>query len=267
MRDMDWHFWRWFRRKASHSSTEGMPASVIRAEKRSARFSLAETCFGVLVVAGVLYEDWDNFPMIAHPNSPQGRMAIGGIIVAFGIVAEVWCSSRSSKAEHEVRDWYALRVAELDLARTEIEERMEPRRLSIEQQIEIGDTLRHFAGHPAIGVSSYGWDVESFGLSKQIVAALGSAGLAFTDRSGNNANTGVQEMGVKIIWWISEELGAAIADALTSIGQLKQVTLVHGSSIIIGPQGTQVPNPTPSIYIYVLPKPVPTIQNVELLRQ
>lgn len=121
---MDWRFWRWFRRNASHANTEEMPAAVIRAEKRSSRFSIAETCFGILVVAGVLYEDWDNLPMIVHPNSPAGRMAIGGIVVAFGIVAEVWSSSRSSKAEHEVRDWYAMRVAELNLQRAKIEEKL-----------------------------------------------------------------------------------------------------------------------------------------------
>ncbi len=154
---MDWRFWRWVRRKASHANAEGMPASVIRADKRSARFSIAETCFGILVVAGVLYEDWDNLPMVVHPNSAAGRMAIGGIIVAFGIVAEIWSSSRSSKAEHEVRDLYATRVAELNLkaeqerlARVKIEERIlelsSPRRLSNDQLLALATTLVPLAG-------------------------------------------------------------------------------------------------------------------------
>jgi hypothetical protein len=157
---MDWRFWRWFRRQASHSNAEGMPASVIRADKRSARFSIAETCFGILVVAGVLYEDWDNLPMVVHPNSPAGRMAIGGIIVAFGIVAEVWASSRSSKAEHEVRDWYASRVAELNLlaeqehaARVNVElelskvkEKQADRTITGAQQEQIVLELLPFAG-------------------------------------------------------------------------------------------------------------------------
>lgn len=87
---MDWRLWSRFRRTASHANAEEIPASVVRAEKRAYRFSITEICFGILVVAGVLYEDWDNLPMVVHPDSSAGRMGLGGIIVAFGIVAEIW---------------------------------------------------------------------------------------------------------------------------------------------------------------------------------
>jgi hypothetical protein len=179
---MDWRFWRGFRRTASHANAEEMPASVIGADKRASRFSIAETCFGIVVVAGVLYEDWDNLPMVVYPNSPQGRMALGGIIVAFGIVAEIWCSSRSSKAEHEVRDWYALRVAELNLkakqehlARVKIEERLTPRRITDSQSENIVAALRAFP-QMMLDILVYQSGFEIFGIAIQIDEIATKAG-------------------------------------------------------------------------------------------
>lgn len=43
------------------------------------------------------------------------RAAIGGSVVAIGIALELWFSSRSAKAERKIRDWYAIRVRELNL--------------------------------------------------------------------------------------------------------------------------------------------------------
>ena len=108
---MTWRFWRWFRRTASHpnQNESGYPPPwIAKSDRRSARFSRGETFFAYVVVFGVILEDLDKFPeMIAHPLSPEGITAVGGTLVALGIMLEVLCSSKSSHEEHRVRDWYA----------------------------------------------------------------------------------------------------------------------------------------------------------------
>jgi len=216
---MDWRFWRWLRRSASHAKADSMPASVMSADRRSSRFSFAETCFGVFVVAGVLYEDWDNLPMIIHPNSPQGRMAIGGVIAAFGIVAEVWCSQRSSKAENEVRDWYAKRVAELNLkaeqekrARVQIEKSIAMRDFTTEQYESFAADLSSFADNlsPRVYLSNAATGGES----------LLNAALAVDLVAGRPMVLPVIQ-GMYIVATPdkpSQDLGEAISKALTKCG-------------------------------------------------
>jgi len=218
---MDWRFWRRFRRTESHANAERMPVWVIRAEKRSSRFSIAETCFGIIVVAGVLYEDWDNLPMIVQPNSPAGRMAIGGIIVAFGIVAEIWSSSRASKAEHEVRDWYAFRVAELNLARVKLEELLERRtvtRLLSESECEtLKDNISIFKEQPfEMSVLSDHRDYfsEQFRFRDQLMELITSAGW---HPFGGMLYTGAVGQGVIILFPPEGESAAlALHECLTS---------------------------------------------------
>jgi hypothetical protein len=79
-----------------------------------------------------------------------------------------------------VRNWYTVRVAELNLqaeqerlARVEIEERIQPRRLSIEQQKAIAGALRRFKGsiRPIVVGTS---DAESLGWPNRLLRSCGS---------------------------------------------------------------------------------------------
>jgi hypothetical protein len=92
------------------------PPSVAVLDRKVSRYSLLETIAACSVVAGIVVEDWDAFGMFyTRPDWAIGRVAAGGAVVAIGIVLELWFGSRSSKAERKIRDWYALRVAELNV--------------------------------------------------------------------------------------------------------------------------------------------------------
>jgi hypothetical protein len=100
---------------AANSAISGVspPAALDRKAARNSRFELIAA---LSVVVGIVAEDWDEFfKFYDHPNWSDGRVAIGGALVALGIIAEIWFSSRSASAEREIRDWYALRVSELNL--------------------------------------------------------------------------------------------------------------------------------------------------------
>jgi hypothetical protein len=238
---------------------------VASLDRKAARFSLAATIAAWSVVGGIVLEDWDNFvKLFTQPSWVTARSAIGGFIVAIGIALEIWFSSRSSSAERKIRDWYALRVAELDLARAEIEERIEPRRLSLQQQRAMADVLRPFKGNTrpvVIGTS----DVESRRLAKQIVAVLRFAGLKVLDPSRNLANIASEDFGIRILRYHSddEDLATALADALTSIGGLTQVSLVRVPDRVI--TNELEPEWASSIRVIVEPKPIPVIQDTPFI--
>jgi hypothetical protein len=154
---MSLHFW-WRSPRRSDSSTPSKTAAssaiagvstppfVARLDRKASRYSLLETIAACSVVAGIVCEDWDDFSkFIFQPDWAVGRVAIGGAVVALGIVLEIWFSSRSSSAERKIRDWYALRVAELNL-QTEKERtarlRLERRSGPLRPTAEFGEMLR-----------------------------------------------------------------------------------------------------------------------------
>lgn len=155
-------------------------------------YSRWEVIAGGGVVLSVLFEVWDDladlFTLPNHPWwSPVGRRAIGGVFVAVFIVLEMFFGRRASTADQEIIHTHAVRIAELNAEaekerrlRAEIEERIQPRRLTLEQQKDIADALRRFAGNirPIIMGTTH---VESFGLAAQIFAALRFAGLTVQD--------------------------------------------------------------------------------------
>jgi len=131
------------------------------------------------VVAGIVAEDWDEFLKFAHnPNWTDGRIAVGGVAVVVGIILEIWFSSRASSAEREIRDWYALRVAELNLkaeqerlARVKLEQKFADRTLSEEQALAIASKVREFAGQE-FSVTAYWDNPESRGFANELAALL-----------------------------------------------------------------------------------------------
>jgi len=206
--------------------------------------------------------------LYAHPAwDAVARRAIGGFFVAVFIALEVTFSRRSASAEHKIRDWYAVRVAELDLARAEIEERLQPRRLSIEQQRAMADALRRFKGNirPIIVGTT---DAESIRLAKQIIAVLRLAGLDVFDASGNLAHIASQESGIKIVRYHSEDedLFVALGDALTS-GGLRPVELVRAPEQTWTGKKDEKPPWFSSIRLLVQPKPIPIIQDIPVIQE
>jgi hypothetical protein len=133
-------------------------------DRRASTFSLLAKIAAWSVVFGIVLEDWHNFGIARRHHFPYlMREAVGGLIVAIAIALEIRFGSLEASAERNIRDWYAIRVAELDLARAEIEERMQPRRLSIEEQKAMADALRRFKGNTRpILVSLSAIDIESF---------------------------------------------------------------------------------------------------------
>jgi hypothetical protein len=192
-------FWRWFSRRpdsstasktADNSDIAGVspPPFVAALDRKASRYSLLETIAACSVIAGIVAETWDEFfKLFSQPNAMVARVAIGGFVVAVGIALEVWFASRASSSERKIRDWYALRVAELNLAaeqerraRVAIEAKLTPRRLSLDQQSSITTRLSSLAK-----VSDTIWQDVSVGplpltfeagmLAEDIVSALTKA--------------------------------------------------------------------------------------------
>jgi hypothetical protein len=154
-------------------------------------------------------EDWDAFGMFYNrPDWAIGRVAIGGAVVAAGIVLELWFGSRSSKAERKIRDWYSLRVAELnlkaeelELARATIEQelvRRGPRRLTFIQQRNIGEKIRQFNEKP-VNVFIVIGDTEIADFANDILTALTNPGMGrWKATIGSGQDTSITDSGIII---------------------------------------------------------------------
>lgn len=120
------------------------------------------------------------------------------------------------------------------------------------QQRAIGEYLRPFGKH-TVTVFSAAWDVEAYGLSKQIVAAFRFAGLDVVDMSSktNASGVGDMQMGVRIISWLTDDLAQAIAEALESIGKLKE-SLPSKEAAWISVQMESNLRPSSRSYMFVL---------------
>jgi hypothetical protein len=195
-------FWRWFPRRSDSSTAAKTPDSsaiadvspfVEEQDRKASKYSRLETIAAVSVIAGVLAENWDDFGMFyAHPNWAVGRVAIGGVVVAVGIALEILFSSRASSAERKIRDWYAIKVAEINLrvalaeqaaadanlARAKIEQRMRPRVLDETETIGLINLL---APYQKTRIEIIVFDVhigEPLLFSDQIASLFVSAGFA-----------------------------------------------------------------------------------------
>ena len=108
--------------------------------------------------------------------------------------------------------------------RVKLEALVAPRRLSPEQQQQIGDAVRKFAGQSVV-VESYGLDIEGAVLGAQIIAALAYGNLSVVDRA-NRIQSGGFHLGV--VRGPVGELTSSFRDALKNIGKLQ--TFVNSST-------------------------------------
>jgi hypothetical protein len=92
------------------------PDSISRLARSADRLSLAAEIAACIVVAGIVLEDWNKFAkLFYYPSWMALRDAAAPIMVAGGIAFEILLSRLSSSQERKIRDWYAMRVAELNL--------------------------------------------------------------------------------------------------------------------------------------------------------
>jgi hypothetical protein len=116
---------------------------VAELDRKAAKYSRLETIAAWIVIVGVVAEDWDGLAnLFTHPFAwGNARIAIGGVAVAVGIAFELLFSSRGSSAERKIRDWYSIRVAELNVALEH--ERTE--RLRLEERLKLPRSLNDSA--------------------------------------------------------------------------------------------------------------------------
>jgi hypothetical protein len=153
-----WKFWRRSRRRKNDpiQGSPEEPPEVTRSGRRAALFERVEVCAALLVVVSILAEDWDILPTaICDPTSKDGIKAIAGICVAVFIAVEILFSQLAKKHDGIVQRWYAKRVAELNLARAKIEEKLRstlgPRIIDPEQLDHMANLFRQmFSGTKVI---------------------------------------------------------------------------------------------------------------------
>jgi hypothetical protein len=171
---------------------------------------------------------------------------IGWILILLGVVGEGLFEAAVSNADGMLQDFNNTLLAgvieqagaanarasaneveaqQLKAENLRLEAIIAPRSLSLDQQRQITDRLRNFAGHPAVEVSSYGLDAEALSLAGQLISIIRSAtGTMPMDRRANFIVTGGFEFGVQIRGPNSErEFMSTVTTALTQIGKLKMV--------------------------------------------
>lgn len=104
------------------------------------------------------------------------------------------------------------------IERLKLEAQVSPRRLTVDQEKEMGDSLKAFAGK-TVGVATYSQDVEAILLAVQIESALGKANILVHDRIGTFGAIGLPlSLGVVVDANSSDkQLESALLDALSKV--------------------------------------------------
>jgi len=220
----------------------------------------------ILITIGVAGELAVQF--LASAKETQLRQANDAVFV--GLNAEA-AKARKDVETAEARIAEARRAAAEAQSSAEAErlERMRlqaivaPRSLSLDEQRQIAEVCRRFAGHRAI-VSSYGLDGEGAAIGGQLIAllrlALGNDNVL--DSRASSVVTGGFQFGIHLRGPDSErDFIRALSDSLSSLGRLhtfiNQPIPAIGSGMRGG--GQTFPAGTPFVDIMVGIKPVPLI--------
>ena len=130
------------------------------------------------------------------------------------------------------------------LERVRLEALVAPRRLSIEQQRNIGDACLGITGRKIV-VTSYGLDGEGFALGWQILSALHRPGLNVSGNLAGIVQSGVFDTGVLVRTPPEEEgFGKCICHALHALGGLEVILNGErhvGNAVMLGPATTVGP--------------------------
>ena len=107
------------------------------------------------------------------------------------------------------------------IERLKLEAQISPRRLTPDQETQIGDSLRAYAGK-TVGVATYSQDVEAIVLAVQIEQVLGKANILVHDRIGTFGAVGLPlSLGVVVDTSSSDKkLESTLLDAFITKGKL-----------------------------------------------
>jgi hypothetical protein len=156
------------------------------------------------------------------------------------------------------------RVANAEKRTAELLAEIQPRSLTVIQQRNVGNALRHFSGRKVL-VSSFRGDLEAYQVGKQIVASLKYAGLDILENLGNAG--GLPSTGVLIACSRSNrEIASVLSAALQSTGALGNVPIFESHGTIGGGaelgafKGSRDPLEIPQFEVLVASKPLPILK-------
>jgi hypothetical protein len=192
------------------------PPWVLTVERKAANFSLLAKIAAWSVVFGIVLEDWDTFGIAWNHHFPYLiRASVGGAIVAVGIALEIRFSSLEAKSERRIRDWYALRVAELNAETESLRKENNETALLLADRtlgdaMAFADAMKEFRGTKA--VICVADDRESKDLAwhlEQILRTGGSWEMAAERKIGNITTEGIRVSCSRAKWMLTLSCGSA----------------------------------------------------------
>lgn len=184
---------------------------------------------------------------------------LGTGLIAIGVAGEFGIHIKAGKIETDMRDTTRQLVAivekeagdanretaRLTFENLKLEAQIQPRSLSLEQQLAIGTTLLPFKGRKVVVSWS---DPESYNFAAQIISALkfgkldiGPSGLFST--SGRDPSYVInRSIGARLSWPPNQsDLGKALKEALEKIGHVRELSVM--------------PSGEPDVRVWVFVKP------------
>ena len=244
--------------------------------------------FTALVVVGLIVEYrhevvefWEEVRRPAAMFPWQKFWAItGGILVTVGVAGELIVGIKASRKEgdlrtinHQIEALLTDKASENEKEAANANERagkaeertaellreIQPRRLSLEQERHIADSLKSYAGK-TVSVATYHQDAEAMILAVQIEEALRKANILVWDRIGTFGAMGMPlYIGVTVDTNSSDkDLAAALFKALKTKGGLTPlkdtVAFGQGSTMFLPPRPTG--SMKEDAFIFVGEKPI-----------
>jgi hypothetical protein len=191
---------------------------------------------------------------------------IGWFVLVFGLLGEGEFGYLVSRADGQLQTFDLIvlgdairstgsaneRATKLERENLKLQQLIQPRSLTLEQQRQIGVVLTYLAGKN-VRVASLANDPEAYQFGEQLVSALRSAKITVEDKCGVFwANVGdAKRSGVLIQSWREDAAASAIGNALSEIGKVKPVSV---ENIKLSGQ------PTSYLSISIDAKPLPVLR-------
>ena len=171
---------------------------------------------GGLVLLGVVAEVVADRRNFKNENTAHSLKKWGEYFLVFGLVGEIAFGIATSILSGLIIAKLTLetskingRATALESENLKLQELIQPRSITLDQQREIGDSLRSFAKRQ-IEVWSESRDPEAYFFSAQILAALKYAQMNVIDRRGMFTDSRASDIGVGILC-PDEDKGLAVA--------------------------------------------------------
>jgi hypothetical protein len=232
-------------------------ASDEELESSLAIYEEFEKAFSGVVLFGVLFEF---FLAYLHPSydSPRGVWGpiIGDALVAIGILAEVFCGTRSKTLQSELTVRSNKRLAEAIERAANAERETERlrvltawRHLPSEMHVALSTAMGNAATNIDLLVEFHNGDPEAYGYACEFIAAFAKAGVKKIRHCGNSI-VGIPAFGVFIE-----------ASDLAVLAPIGAAFVTAGVALRRGPTdlATHLPRNVvaPNMYVFVAPRPPP----------